>query len=190
MSRSPVLVRPVALGDLPALLDLWQDILRRGSREGQRADLSRVVSDVLDDDSRAIIVAEYDGQLAGAVFLEATTLTPLNLEPAVLAVSPHVVSRFRRKGVGTALTEASVRFAEQHGIGHVITAANSESRDANRFMARLTLAPQATLRASTTTAVRARLTARRPASASAAATSRQIDRVLAARRSRRERVTG
>jgi predicted N-acetyltransferase YhbS len=190
VSRSPVLVRPAELADVDALREVWQDILRRGSREEQRADLTAIVTETVESLTRAILIAEYEGEVAGAVFLQATTLTPLNLEPAVLAVSPHVVAKFRRKGVGTALIDASVRFAEQHGIGHVVTAANSESRDANRFMARLTLAPQATLRASTTAAVRARLSARRPASGNATATSRQIDRVLAARRSRRERVTG
>ena len=85
--------------------------------------------------------------------------------------------------------EAACRFAEQRGISHVQTAAASEARDANRFMARLSFAPQATLRAATTSAVRARLPQARQVTY--AATSRQrIDRVLAARRVRRERVPG
>ena len=85
--------------------------------------------------------------------------------------------------------EAACRFAEQHGISHVQTAAAAEARDANRFMARLSFTPQATLRAATTSAVRARLPQSRQATP--AATSRQrIDRVLAARRIRRERVPG
>ena len=98
-------------------------------------------------------------------------------------------TQFRRKGVGSALMEAACRFAEQHGISHVQTAAAAEARDANRFMARLSFTPQATLRAATTTAVRARLPQSRQGTP--AATSRQrIDRVLAARRIRRERVPG
>jgi GNAT superfamily N-acetyltransferase len=117
-------------------------------------------------------------------------MTPLNLEPAVLAVSPHVFPQFRRRGVGSALIESAVRFAEQHGIGHISTAASSDARDANRFMARLAFAPQATLRAATTTAVRARLASRRPGARHTTATARQIDKVLAARRVRREHVAG
>ena len=56
-------------------------------------------------------------------------------------------------------------------------------------MARLSFTPQATLRAATTVAVRARLPPSRQVTP--AATSRQrIDRVLAARRIRREHVPG
>ena len=92
------------------------------------------------------MVAEYDGDVAGAVHLRATTLTPINLEPVVQAISPHVLPDFRRRGVGRALMEAAVAFAEELGIAHIATAAVSGSRDANRFMARLALGPHAILR--------------------------------------------
>ena len=190
MSRSPVVVRAAAPEDVATLRELWEDILRRGAIDEQLTDVATIVATAAERDDQAIAVAEVDGQVAGAVFLQASTLTPLNLEPAVLAVSPHVLPQFRRKGVGSALIEAAVRFAEQHGIGHISTAANSDARDANRFMARLAFAPQATLRAATTTAVRARLASRRPGARHTTATARQIDKVLAARRVRREHVAG
>ena len=100
--------------------------------------------------------------------------------------------QFRRHGVGSALIEAAVRFAEAHGIGTISTAAVASSRDANRFMARLSFTPQATLRAATTVAVRAKLSARRSAGRTATrhGGSRHIDRVLAARRISRENVPG
>jgi GNAT superfamily N-acetyltransferase len=189
MSRTPVTVRAAESSDVASLRDLWGDILRKGDLDEQLADVARVIADASERDDRCVAVAEVEGELAGAVYLEATTFTPLNLEPAVLAVSPHVFSQFRRKGVGSALMEVACRFAEQHGIAHVQTAAAAEARDANRFMARLSFAPQAMLRAATTTAVRSRLPQARQATP--AATSRQrIDRVLAARRIRRERVPG
>lgn len=189
MSRTPVTVRAAEPSDVASLRELWSDILRKGGLDEQLADVAKVVSTADERDDQCVAVAEIDGELAGAVYLEASTFTPLNLEPAVLAVSPHVFPQFRRKGVGSALMEAACRFAEQHGIAHVQTAAAAESRDANRFMARLSLAPQAMLRAATTSAVRARLPQSRQVTH--AATSRQrIDRVLAARRIRRERVPG
>lgn len=189
MSRTPVTVRAAEASDVGSLRELWGDILRKGDVDEQLADVARVVSTASAREDQCVAVAEVDGEVAGAVYLEATTFTPLNLEPAVLAVSPHVFSRFRRKGVGSALMEVACRFAEQHGIAHVQTAAAAEARDANRFMARLSFAPQAMLRAATTTAVRSRLPQARQATP--AATSRQrIDRVLAARRIRRERVPG
>lgn len=189
MSRTPVTVRAAEPTDVASLRELWSDILRKGGLDEQLADVSGVVATAAERDDQCVVVAEIDGEVAGAVYLEASTFTPLNLEPAVLAVSPHVFSQFRRKGVGSALMESACRFAEQHGISHVQTAAASESRDANRFMARLSLAPQATLRAATTSAVRARLPQSRQVT-HATTSKKRIDRVLAARRIRRERVPG
>ncbi len=187
MTRSPVHVREAEAADAASLRELWNDILRRGGLDEQLADVSSVLGAARDRDDTCVVVAELEGEIAGAVYLCATTFTPLNLEPVVLAVSPHVFAQFRRRGVGSALIEAACRFADQHGIAHISTAASAEARDANRFMARLSLAPQAMLRAATTSAVRARLPQSRQITA--AATNRQkIDRVLAARRVRRERV--
>lgn len=186
MSRTTVQVRAAAVSDASVLRELWTDILRRGTAAEQEADLLRLIADCADREDRCIAVAEIDGQVAGAVFLEATTLTPLNLEPAMMAVSPHVLPQFRRRGVGTALMDAATRYAETQGIGTVATAAMANSRDANRFMARLSLTPQATLRAASTSALRSKLSARRSATRNRG--SRQIDKVLAARRLGREHV--
>ena len=80
--------------------------------------------------------------------------------------------------------ESAVSFAEEIGVTHVVSAATSGSRDANRFMARLGLGPQAMYRVAPTASVRARLTAQRPARTTADG-GRQLSRVLAARRSMR-----
>ncbi|PUA79104.1 GNAT family N-acetyltransferase [Nocardioides currus] len=186
MSRTSVHVRSADAADAPILRELWSDILRRGTAAEQEADLVGIIDDCNASGDRCLAVAEVDGRVAGAVLLEATTLTPLNLEPTLIAVSPHVLPEFRRRGVGTALMDAATRFAEAQGIATVATAATASSRDANRFMARLSLTPQATFRAASTTAVRAKLSARRAVSRGRG--SRQIDKVLAARRLGREHV--
>ena len=103
-------------------------------------------------------------------------------------MSPHVFPEFRRHGVGRALMDAAVTWAEEHGAAHIATAAASASRDANRFMARLALAPMATLRLAPTTAVRAKLTAQRPPVARVPA--RHLTHVLAVRRSMRRQEAG
>ncbi len=187
MSRTPTTLREAEARDLPALQELWADILRTGTAAEQIADIADLLAQCEQSNDKSIVVAEYDGRIAGGVYLCVSTLTPLNLEPTVLAVSPHVLPDFRRRGVGTALMEAAVRFAELRGVANFTTAANTESRESNRFMARLALAPQATLRSAATATIRSRLTSRAPRARSVT-THRHIDKVLAARRSRREHV--
>ncbi len=183
MTRSLVTLRAATPADAPDLADLWTDVVRRVGREDQVGDLRQVISRVDASTDERVVVAEYDGEFAGAVHLQATTMSGLNLEPVVRALSPHVLPRFRRHGVGSALMDAAVSWAEELGVAHVATAAVSGSRDANRFMARIALGPYAVLRVAPTHAVRARLAARaRPVAGSS---GRQRTQVLAARRSLR-----
>ncbi|MCD4526393.1 GNAT family N-acetyltransferase [Nocardioides sp. cx-173] len=182
MSRSLVSLREAELPDAPVLVELWADGLRRADRQDQEADLELIIKGASASPEQRLIVAEYDGRLAGAILLRVAPLSALNLEQTVQAVSPHVFPQYRRHGIGRALMECAVGFAEELGVAHVATAATSGSRDANRFMARLALGPHATLRLAPTAAVRAKLTAQRPA---LAGNGRQLTRVLAARRSMR-----
>lgn len=183
MTRSLVSLRPAAPDDAPYLAELWADVIRRAGREDQVADVEAVLARVEAATDERIVVAEYDGEFAGAVHLQATTMSALNREPVVRALSPHVLPRFQRHGIGSALMDTAVSWAEELGIGHVATAAVAGSRDANRFMARIALGPYAVLRVATTHAVRSRLSAhRRPATSTG---GRQLTQVLAARRSLR-----
>lgn len=184
MTRSLVTLRPATAADAPYLAELWADVMRKVGPEDQVGDIQAVLARVEASADERMVVAEYDGEFAGAVVLEATTLSALNLEPVVRALSPHVLPRMRRHGVGSALMDAAVAWAEELGIGHVATAAVSGSRDANRFMARIALGPYAVLRVAPTHAVRARLTAHRRPVAGATG-GRQLGQVLAARRSMR-----
>lgn len=183
MKRSQVFLRAATPDDATDLALLWSDVLRRTEPEEQAADVRRIIDRVAQTDDEQIVVAAYGGVLAGAVHLRADTLSPLNLEPVVQAVSPHVLPHFRRHGVGRALMECAVAFAEERGIGHLATAAVASSRDANRFMARLALGPRAVLRVASTPVVRAKLTARSPAAHRVG--GRQLPQVMAARRSMR-----
>lgn len=188
MNRSLVSLRSVTLEDAPHLAELWTDVIRRVGPEDQAIDMEAVVVAVLASDHQRIVVAEYDGNFAGAVHLEHTTMSAINREPVVRALSPHVLVPYRRHGIGTALMESAVTWAEELGIAHVATAAVAGSRDANRFMARIALGPYAVLRVATTHAVRSRLSAhRRPAGAGH---GKQLTQVLAARRSLRKSRAG
>ena len=182
MSRSLVYLREARLEDAERLAQLWDDVLRRGDDADRVADIERVIATCSQDPDQRLVVAEYDGVLAGGVHLRLTTITPLNLDLSVQVMSPSVFPEYRRHGIGRALMDAAVGWAEERGATHLSTAAHSGSRDANRFMARLALAPMATLRLAPTTAVRSKLMAQRPP---VARPTRQLTRVLAVRRSMR-----
>ncbi len=179
MTRALVSLRCAMPADVPFLSEAWSEVLHRD--EDQRvADLLQVMEATAATTDR-IVVAEYDGEAAGAVYLRVATLGPLNLEPTLQVISPHVLPQYRRRGVGRALIEASVGYAEELGIAHLVTAAASGSRDANRFLARLTFGPVAMVRVASTSLVRSKLSSRRPSSHRPNA--RQLTHVLAARRS-------
>ncbi|WP_244927633.1 GNAT family N-acetyltransferase [Nocardioides sp. W7] len=183
MMRTLVSLRCAVLSDAPFLATLWEGGIRRADRGEQIADLELIIKNASESPDAKIVVADYDGSPAGAVYLRLTTLSAINLEPTVQALSPHVLPEFRRHGVGRTLMEAAVSFAEELGVGQLATAAASSSRDGNRFMARLALGPQAVLRVAPTHAVRARLVAQRPSLHRGG--GRQLGQVLAARRSLR-----
>jgi GNAT superfamily N-acetyltransferase len=185
MSRQAVTMRRANSGDVPFLVELWSDMLRRADRQDQVHDLEIIVKEAAESPERRLLVADYDGHPAGAVLLRVVPITPLNLEPAVQAVAPLVTPSFRGRGIGSALMEAAVQWADDLGIGHITTAAPAGSRTGNRFMARLSLGPQATLRASSTALVRAKLAALQPPAArmpDRMASRRHLGQVLAARR--------
>ncbi|MEI2712839.1 MAG: GNAT family N-acetyltransferase [Nocardioides sp.] len=188
MARVQVSRRDATLDDVAVLSQIWAGAVRSGDPSSVQSDMAGVLRRVAAAPDERIVVAEIDGHVVGAVHLQATTLTAINVEPVVRIVSPHVLARYRRLGIGYALMEAGVIWAEELGIAHVGSAAESSGREANRFMARLSLAPMAMLRVAPTSAIRARLDARRPVHGNEAALSRHIERVLASRRTRREQV--
>lgn len=179
MSRYSLTTRVATREDAPALAEVWSEAVRRADRAEQVADLELVVKGAAASPEQRVVVVEYDGQLAGAVYLRITTLSPLNLEPCVQSIHPRVLDKFAGHGVGHALMDAATSFAEENGILHVVTAVPHASREANRFMARLGLAPVVLYRIAPTAVLRNRVSPSTPG----AETTRS--KVLAARRSLR-----
>jgi GNAT superfamily N-acetyltransferase len=184
VSRIPVALREAEAADAADLASIWTDIMRRAEQVDLEADMVKIIQTVANRPDRRIVVAECDGVVAGAVYLKSGPMTPLNLDPLVYAISPHVLPEYRRRGIGRALMEAAAGFAEELGVTHVASASSSGSRDANRFLARLGLSPQAILRFAPTQTLRARLSAQAPSQTTSA---RRLGQLLAARRRARGR---
>ncbi len=185
VTRSLVTLREAAASDALFLVELWHESLRRADRQDQCADLEIVIKEAAASPERRLVIAEYNDVPVGAVFLKVTTLSPINLEPIVQVLSPQVLPSARRKGVGRALMEEAVTFADQLGVAHVMTAASSTSRDGNRFLARMGFGAHATLRVAPTAVLRGKLTSGLTAGQRAVANRGHLGQVLAARRSMR-----
>jgi predicted N-acetyltransferase YhbS len=180
-----VTLREAVASDALFLVELWHASLRRADRQDQAADLELVIKEAAASPERRLVVAEYDRVPVGAVFLRATTMSPINLEPILQVLSPQVLPSLRGKGIGRALMEEAVSFADELGVAHVMTAASSTSREGNRFLARVGFGAHATLRVAPTQLLRNKLTSRMTAGQRALANRGHLGQVLAARRSMR-----
>jgi N-acetylglutamate synthase-like GNAT family acetyltransferase len=189
VSRTPFLVRELAVGDGAALHALWAPMLPHPVRDVTPDTYAEhVLQMIADEKDAAVLVAEVDGSVAGAAYLHRDLVAPLAgadvLQVALLAVAP---SRTRR-GIGRALVEAAVTHAETVGVENVVVVGGPGDRETNRFLARLGLTQVAVLRTATVAALRGRL----PQDAGGLAgvvrvtrRSRHVGQVVAARRSQR-----
>ncbi len=185
--RSPVHVRDATPEDVDALVEVW-GTERSTTRDPDPAEqeASASLARIAADPDQRLLVATIDETVAGAVHLMRAALSPITAETAVYVLHLQVRQEVRRHGVGRALMEATVTWGEEKGTSHVVAAASSASRDANRFMARLGLAQIAVVRGSTVAAMRAKLPVDPPAAARVAARNhRTVGQVLVQRRSMR-----
>lgn len=167
----------------------WRPDLRE-PEAGGAPDILSIIGSAHDSADEQLLIAEYDGERAGAALLRVTTVSPLNLEPLLTVVAPFVIDTHRRKGVGRALVRAAAAFAEERGILTMATIATAGSREANRYFARLGLSPHALVRSAPVALVASRL---EPASTQRTPRGRQgakLADVMAARRAvRRAAIT-
>ena len=186
MTRGSVCVRDVVPADADALIAIWNDFSSDSDRAPREKttpqQVERAVLRLETDASERLIVAVIDERAVGVAHLRRATISPIHDEDAVHVGSLHVLSGFRRRGVGTSLLEAAAEWAEVKDTKHVVALAASSSRDCNRFLARLGLSQVAVVRAATVPALRAKL--------GTPATKSVTTNVIAARRlMRRARAT-
>lgn len=195
MLRNPVQVREASPDDAEALVALW-GTGRAASDACSPPVLSEAAASVArtaaEPDQR-LLVAVLDDRVAGAVHLTRAPLTPIHTETAVFVGHLQVLDGCRRHGVGRALVEAAVTWAEEKDTPHVLAAAAVSSRDANRFMARLGLGQVAVIRGASVASLRSKLPVEPPAVARVATrghrSHRSVGQVLVQRRSLRRSQT-
>ena len=170
MSSGLVRVRPATPQDLPALLAFGEE-LREQVVQGESGRLRGAAGrpavetrylEAIADPSRHLVLAvggkegELEEPLGMALFTVASANALLDL-PAVHMSHAVVSDRHRRRGAGKALVAAATSYAEEQGIDQLIVSVHPQSRDANRFFARLGFAPLAVRRVAPVALVRRRL---------------------------------
>jgi GNAT superfamily N-acetyltransferase len=200
VSRHPVQVRDAVPEDAAALVAVWGEFRRSPSSRGQdrdqsgpaHAEAAHAVARVAADPDQRLLVGVLDDEVVGAAHLMRAPVSPIHNESAIHVTHLHVLGGHRRHGVGRALMEAAVSWAEEKDTSHLLAAASVHSRDANRFMARLGLTQIAVVRGASIKALRAKLPVEPPPGAMVSSRNqRSVGQVLAQRRhQRRARVKG
>lgn len=189
MSRYPVQVRDAVPEDAAALIEIWADFRRTGSdRNNPSAEVeaANALARIVADPDERLLVAAVEEKVVGAAHLVRAGISPIHTETAIHVTHLHVLAGYRRHGIGKALLEAAVSWAEEKDTAHLIAAASVSSRDANRFMARLGLSPLATVRGTSVPALRAKLPVDPPAGAMVSSRNhRSVGQVIAQRRNQR-----
>lgn len=156
MSQGRVWLRQAQADDAAFLARGWRTNLR-DSESKDDSDILSIIETAQAHPDEQLLIAEYDGERAGAALLRVTTVSPLNLEPILTVVAPFVVASQRRKGTGRALFNAAISFADERGIATMATVATANSREANRYFSRLGLGPHAMVRTAPVALVASRL---------------------------------
>ncbi|CAA9352679.1 MAG: hypothetical protein AVDCRST_MAG24-1892 [uncultured Nocardioidaceae bacterium] len=192
--RAPLTVRRAVAADTPALLALWRTTGFAATADALRgadeAEATQAVAAIADDPRSRIVVALLGEQLVGAVFLRRVALSPLVSNELMSMTHLQVDPGAARRGIGSALVEAAVEWAEAEQIDSVLTYSKPDDRPANRFLARLGLGQVGTVRYGPVATVRAALPSDAVSGARAARRGIRgqhlaVDQVVAARRSQR-----
>lgn len=181
--RHSLEIRDAGPEDAAALLELWATAAGRATEQvGVRSESEAVaaLAQLAGDPDERMVVGLVEGVIIAAVHLRRVPISPLHTDMAVhtsyLLVSPE----HRKHGVAHALLEAAVTWAEEKDVAHVTAAVTTGARDTNRFLARLGLAPVATIRVASTPLLRRKLS---PPALRTGESRRSLGVVLAQRRS-------
>lgn len=161
MPRTAVVVRDAVAGDTDALLHIWSDFTSGGQEQDRGMSSAEQVERSLirlqTEPCERLVVAVVDDAPVGVAHFRRAPISPLHDEDAVHVGYLHVLSGFRRRGVGKSLLHAAAEWAEAKDSKHVVASVAANAREANRFLARLGLGQVAVVRATTVAGLRCKL---------------------------------
>jgi ribosomal protein S18 acetylase RimI-like enzyme len=164
MRRSHPVVRDAVSDDADDLLRIWTDFTSDPPRQPRPCadvdDVRRAVAKLTEDPLQRLVVAVVESRPVGVVHLRRAPVSPIHGEDAVHVGYLHVLSAFRRRGIGKQLMETAASWAEETGSKHIVASVAANARESNRFLMRLGMSQVAVVRATTVCGLKTRL--RRP----------------------------
>ena len=139
-------VRPAVAADVPALLDLYEQ-LAEGFGSGPELTLAEAEANfagIAADPDRTVLVATVDGVVAGTVDLLVVRPSLTHGGHPWSAVENVVTSsRFRRQGVGRALMEEAARRSREAGCHRLQLLSRVQRTEAHAFYRAIGMEPSA-----------------------------------------------
>ncbi|RNM16020.1 GNAT family N-acetyltransferase [Nocardioides pocheonensis] len=184
MSRCALEIRDARPEDVAGLLQLWTHAGRNEATPRPVDEATRALAQIAADPDERLLVGLVEGEVVAALHLRRAPMSPLHTETAVHTSYLLVLPEHRRHGYARALLDTALSWAEEKDVTHITAITNSNSRDTNRFLARLGLGTAATVRIASTATMRRKLA---PEVIRSQDARRQLGRVLAQRRSLQRR---
>lgn len=179
VGRGLAVVRDATADDAEALVTIWKDFAEAPG--GTNADMTsgevrRALRRLEADDAERLVVAAVDEEPVGVAHLRCAPLSPIHEEAAIHVSYLHVLSGYRRRGLGQRMLEEAANWADETGSKNIIAAVAANARDSNRFLARLGLLQVAVVRAAPVSCLRTKLStaANKPATTEVVAARRRM----------------
>ncbi|MDP9318061.1 MAG: GNAT family N-acetyltransferase [Actinomycetota bacterium] len=161
MARTHPIVRDAVPDDAEALLSIWSDFTSDPPRQPRPStdvdEVRRAVRRIGEDPLQRLVVAVAEDAPVGVAHLRRAPVSPIHGEDAVHVGYLHVLSMFRRRGLGKQMMETAADWAEELGSQHIVASVAATARESNRFLARLGMSQVAVVRATTVTALKGKL---------------------------------
>ena len=162
MSRVNVRVRPALIEDVSGLVTLARSLgLGHGVFSGRapldntEEHLAKRFTEIIVNCERDLLVAvDEANSIVGLLAARRDEIGAIDLMPVLHISHLMVAADHRRRGVGRALLAGAVHIAEEAGLDHVVTSVASNSREGNRYLARLGFAPLVVHRIAPTSGLR------------------------------------
>lgn len=160
MGRGLAEVRDATIDDAEALVTIWKDFTeptKGADCEMTPGEVRRALLRLQADETERLVVAAVDREPVGVAHLRRAPLSPIHEEAAIHVTYLHVLSGYRRRGLGKQMLAEAADWADEMGSKNIIASVAANARDSNRFLARLGLPQVAVVRAASVAALRSKL---------------------------------